>query len=272
MVDRTMPALLRNLRNRVTSLERRIARGTFQLPGRLSPTGAEVTDWDNAVNAGFYWGVNAAHQPTFGTATHWVGQVEVFNDDASTVKIVQTLMRPDVSTGPSFKRYWRSDTSAWSAWGYEDATAGLPLPISDYGNDNFSFTFTAASWGVIAGSSEITFGALPAPMMVDLRYNAQAGTTTAAAYAMLGVACIGGLTLNPDVNQVTGVQDFRDTPFANTPDSGTAIQLPVVGLKRVIVPAGSPTTRFRLWARRNTANGTQRMNYSRVEAIPVRWM
>ena len=123
MVDRTMPALLRNLRNRVTSVERRIARGTFQLPARLSQTGAEVTDWGDAVLPGFYWGVNAIHQPerdvdyvgatTFGWFT---GQVVVSPATTGILQIQQMLTRSDYGGGWEFSRVSKDGGTTWGPW------------------------------------------------------------------------------------------------------------------------------------------------------------
>ena len=133
MVDRTMPALLRNLRNRVTSLERRIARGTFQLPGRLGATGAEVTDWNDAVNVGFYWSENtAAHAPF---ADRFIGQVFVMGGDGPLAgRLVQEVRIP--TTGTQGQLTWRRFYSGgvWSAWGALDSkmtgTAAQRLQIA----------------------------------------------------------------------------------------------------------------------------------------------
>lgn len=270
MVDRTMPALLRSLRNRVTSLERRISRGTYQLPDRLSPTGAEVTDWNDATSVGFYWSENTAANAPF--ADRFLGQVFVMGGDGPIAgRLVQELQIP--TTGVQGRMVWRRYFSggAWTAWA-PDAWAGLPVPIKDFGNDSFSFTFPAASWGIIAGSSDISFGVLPAKLEVELRVSGMLGTTTAAAYAMLGASCRGGLNLDPEIDQ-DGLGSFRATPYSNIPDAGgSQYNNPVYGTKRVVVPAGSPTTVFRLWARRNTANGTQRVQYSQLEAVPIRWV
>lgn len=142
MVDRTMPALLRSLRNRVTSLERRLSRGTYQLPDRLSPMGAEVTDWNQAVAAGFYWGASAAHQPVhlvdyYGPTAHawWVGLVQVMPVPGGAVRIVQTLTRPNYPEGWEFSRQSNDGGASWSAWediGYDTGwlTSGLALVAS----------------------------------------------------------------------------------------------------------------------------------------------
>ena len=125
MVDRTAAALLRSLRNRMTSVERRIARGTFQLPGRLSVNGQRVADWDDALAAGFYWGHDAANQPNptadyRGPAhTWWTGLVQVF-PASSGDKVKQYLARPNyVGTAAAAWEFVRHSTDGgltWSRW------------------------------------------------------------------------------------------------------------------------------------------------------------
>lgn len=113
MVDRTMPALLRSLKNRVTSLERRLARGSYQLPPRLQQTGEQVTDWNDAVQVGFYWSTaTAANRPP--VALPLVGQV-FYNADAGIIE--QVLTTPSTNE-PLRNVTWRRVYSggSWSAW------------------------------------------------------------------------------------------------------------------------------------------------------------
>ena len=112
MVDRTMPALLRSLKNRVTALERRLARGSYQLPPRLQQTGEQVADWNDAVQVGFYSATAAAANAPEARAL--VGQV--FYDVAAGV-IAQEVFSPSTN-GPLRNITWRRVYSggAWSAW------------------------------------------------------------------------------------------------------------------------------------------------------------
>lgn len=112
MVDRSMPALLRDLRNRVTSLERRLARSSYQLPPRLQQTGEQVADWNDAVQVGFYSApASASHAPE---ALALVGRVFY---EGVTGAIAQEVFSP--SAEPSLRGLsWRRVYSggAWSPW------------------------------------------------------------------------------------------------------------------------------------------------------------
>lgn len=114
MVDRTMPALLRSLRNRVTSLERRISRGTYQLPDRLAPNGEQVTDWNTALAAGFYWSEDAANGPRSGAL---VGVVRVVGGGTFQGRLVQEVSIP-TGVGAQYPMTWRRvwTGTAWTTW------------------------------------------------------------------------------------------------------------------------------------------------------------
>ena len=151
------------------------------------------------------------------------------------------------------------------------ASLELPAPLVDRGDSAFSFTFPAGSWGNIAGSTALTFGVLERPLMVEIRVEGIGGTTTGSSYAMLGAGCRGGLDLDPQVDQATGLQTFQGCPFTNIPDTSVGYNNPMSGTKIVTIPAG-PLTDIRLWARRSAAIGTQRINYSSIIVTPIRWM
>src|SRR5690349_13070961 len=85
---------------RLTGVERRLARA---LPARLSSTGEEVTDWNNATKPGFYWSsTSALNNPTGNIA---VGHVYV-NGDPINPRVMQVVYYP--STGDSnLRKEWR---------------------------------------------------------------------------------------------------------------------------------------------------------------------
>lgn len=109
-----MSGLLRRLGTRVTSLERRIARGTFQLPDRLGGLGEQVTDWNSVRSAGFYWSEDAANGPRTGVL---VGVVKVVGGGTLAGRVVQEVSLPTstIDMVPAgWRRVWVSN--AWTAW------------------------------------------------------------------------------------------------------------------------------------------------------------
>lgn len=117
MVDRTMPALLRSLKNRVTSLERRVARGSYQLPDRLSQTGAEVTDWNDAVSNGFYWSTGSAANNPVGNIA--VGVVTSMGPTGGYNRVMQEVWFPStalVNQRKTWRRVLDLVTGTWTAW------------------------------------------------------------------------------------------------------------------------------------------------------------
>jgi len=139
MVDRTMPALLRSLRNRVTSLERRISRGTCQLPDRLAPNGEQVTDWNTALAAGFYWSEDAANGPRTGAL---VGVVRVVGGGTYQGRLVQEVSIP-TGVAAQYPMTWRRvwTGTGWTAW------AQLTGNIIDWTVPALQNGFTLASVG-----------------------------------------------------------------------------------------------------------------------------
>lgn len=134
MADRSMGGLLHSLESRLTLLERRLVRrggGTppppFILPDRLSDTGAEVLDWDDALEPGFYWSMGAANQPQHpdGGAVNFQGVV-TFNG-GFTGRIMQELHETSQSRfAVVYRRYWNG--TAWTAWeisGYDSDWVNL---------------------------------------------------------------------------------------------------------------------------------------------------
>jgi hypothetical protein len=107
MVDRTLSAMLRSLGGRVTSLERRLARGGSSIPGRLSPTGEQLTDWNDGTAVGFYWSLSTALNLPPGTSTRRVGWVR-----ATDTTVYQYAVDP--AGGAEWVRSWNGVT--WTAW------------------------------------------------------------------------------------------------------------------------------------------------------------
>lgn len=111
----SMDQKLRDQDDKILQLER-ARRTLYALPGRLSPDGLEVIDWNEATAAGFYWShVGALNNPTGDIA---VGQVLV-KADAPNPRIMQVVYFPSTNAD-ELRRTWRrvstDDGATWSAW------------------------------------------------------------------------------------------------------------------------------------------------------------
>lgn len=159
------------------------------------------------------------------------------------------------------RTHWIYTNGAWVVSG----AMPLPAPLVTYSTDQNTVTSAAGVWGNVPGASSLTFGTLSRALTVKLEYTCMASTTTSASYAMIGAACSGGLALVPERDPSTSTDRFHFTPF-----SQSDVYVPLAGSKIVTVPA-SPTTNFRLQFRRNTATGTQRVNYAKLTVTPIKW-
>lgn len=107
-----MDEMLADYKRRLIALERRLP-----APPRaaLSPAGQQVTDWNDAVNAGFYWGnANAANRPN----VSWGNCIVQRNAMPGFERIVQDYCQPS-GTRPTWRRvgYWEAGNPlAWSGW------------------------------------------------------------------------------------------------------------------------------------------------------------
>lgn len=138
MVDRSMPALLRNLRKRVTSVERRLTKVSAKtnwadlsplvipessLPSRLRTPTASPASLDTAYDTGWYAttpslpGVHPPYQFSAGPG-YWA--VEVTNVGGRSIQVA----RPWAGTGPVWQR-WRNNPGdgSWTAWYRIDRSA-----------------------------------------------------------------------------------------------------------------------------------------------------
>lgn len=103
------------------------------LPGRLSPAGLEVTDWDNALETGFYWGANAANSPSpidnAISPNYYTGIVKIFNASGN-FRIIQELR--EVRTNAVdviYTRYYNN--ISWSSWTADLSNLSGSLGASD---------------------------------------------------------------------------------------------------------------------------------------------
>lgn len=115
-IDKSFEGLLTDTRSRLEIVERRLG----ILPERISSSGRKVTDWNDAIDSGWYYGQGAANQPlslTGVTVDYWVGETKVFWTSGGIVRITQTLERPDINNGPIVQRTFNAGSSGvWSAW------------------------------------------------------------------------------------------------------------------------------------------------------------
>jgi len=125
-----------------------------QRPGRLTGTGQEQLDFNDAIEFGAHWGVNALNQPP-GPDTFWAVTTLPHGDGA---RYMQIAYRPNAPTLPPLYR-WGAPGVAWSAWAGQAPTYGTrPLGYA-YGTMAFD-PGTATSIVPIPGSPQITDGGM----------------------------------------------------------------------------------------------------------------
>lgn len=113
LIDKSFEGMLRDGDRQITELQRRLARAGA-LPDRLGPTGAEVTDWNLAVQPGFYWSNPGALNAPSGDG--FVGEVFVVGGGTFAGRIVQELRIPtNGATGrTTVRRIY--DGTTWGPW------------------------------------------------------------------------------------------------------------------------------------------------------------
>lgn len=129
----------------------------FSVADRLGSTGQEVTNWNDAVEPGFYWsessGTNAPH-----SGSAWVGQVLARDAGGGTVHVRQSVSELQPLLFPiEWSRIW--DGSTWSPWMRSDGLL-RPGAVSAGGTiqDSGEVTFTVGTGGVnITGVFTTTF-------------------------------------------------------------------------------------------------------------------
>lgn len=144
-----MPGWMRQKNKEIGRLQRR------GLPQRLSATGMQVTDWNDAVNAGFYWSEGSALNNPVGNIA--VGRVLV-KPTGVNPRVFQEVYFPsstDRARKVTYRRVLAIDTGIWSGWSVSGDDTGW---VS-------SGVFASASgWTVNSQSARIKDG------MVIIRY------------------------------------------------------------------------------------------------------
>lgn len=118
---------------RITLLERRLSRG-IQLPPRLSPDGEQVSDWDDALSVGFYWGSDALNGPPGGG--HAAG---VVTRDAELGSVFQEARRTLDETTTWTRYKW--STGVWTDWSPQYGGDTGWITLTPYFTSGWSGTF-----------------------------------------------------------------------------------------------------------------------------------
>lgn len=260
-VPRTMEEILRDTRRRLLLVERRLSvRGG--LPARLGPNGAQITDWNNATEVGFYWSDNGALNTP--VADRFVGEVYVINGGPLAGRVIQEVMLPAFSNmvTRTWRRTYNPTTGAWSAWFATNTSDALPDPKWSFGPSATSLTGGASSWQLIANST-FTYTP-PYDLWVDVEASAIMKASTG--YSMLGINITGGRTVGTDEAPDNSGSTSHWTPFTSS-TVDTSVKTPV---KRLLLPGGVGTN-FMIYARRNVGSGTHTCNYPTLMLLPVRW-
>lgn len=259
---RDFPSFIREARRRLTALERRLSTSGTPSGGGLPQ---EILDWDEALTPGRYWSefLVGLNTPPWSVLADWEGHVEY---ESPSGDLIQTA-RPATSAGqqPTFIR--RRVGGVWQGWVYVDATAALPQPQRATYSVLATVTVGAGSWQDMPGASPLSFGSLPAPLLVEAHFQAIA-VSTSTAYAMIGVVCVGGLSLPCLTDYWTSAtEDYSHSPFSNLVGN-----VHIAGTKQFVIPAQTPVTQMHMQMRRSAVLGTQQANYSKMEINPIRWM
>lgn len=88
------------------------------LPDRLSVGGKEVSDWNNAIEAGFYWGTSAANAPLAidaGAGAWFMGTVKVYNSPTN-FRIVQELREARYAGVDVVYTRYSDGAGVWQPW------------------------------------------------------------------------------------------------------------------------------------------------------------
>lgn len=122
-----------------------------QRPGRLTGTGQEQLDFDDAIEFGAHWGVNALNQPP-GSDTFWAVTTVPHGDGA---RYMQIAYRPNKPTLPPMYR-WGAPGVAWSAWAQQ-------APV--YGTQPIGYTYSTMSFD--PGTSTAVIPISGSPQVLD---------------------------------------------------------------------------------------------------------
>jgi hypothetical protein len=118
-----------------------------RLPARLGAEPKTVTDWNDAIENGFYWATNtASNAPEASWFYGWAV------NDGSANWAAQTLVRVD--NGKRFTR--RKHSGTWGSWVQMTDADGAPLGGTDWTYLSASLTGTAVSiTGLPSGVSDL---------------------------------------------------------------------------------------------------------------------
>lgn len=145
--------------------------------------------------------------------------------------------------------------------------SAIPLPPSyfGYGLAITTVTAPAATWEPVPTITPAVTYTPNAPLEVLVTYSASI-TGNGTVYGMIGVRASGGITVEPDYDQISGLQEFASTPFALA-----TTNTPTYGSKLLVLPGGVATT-LTMMRRRNTAAFAPAVNYTQMQVLPRRYV
>lgn len=140
----TLPDILKDLRRRLLRVERRLQR---LASGGLTPQ--EVTDWDDALEPGYYWGYDAANgpeeapgEPNLGWTTGYVMKFDQGGPQERTYQVVRECRATNITS--EYIRYGSSIIQG--AWTRVGGDTGW-VDASSWLNSGFSGTLQYRRFG-----------------------------------------------------------------------------------------------------------------------------
>lgn len=145
---------------RVEHLERNV-----EIPPQMTGSGKQVSNWDDAMDAGFYWSVGATNSPPVSPDGWWMGAV---HRNSINNRVMQTLHEAKGSTFVNgYCRYWNG--SSWGEWQMQGAgpfrgtTAERNLVIPGYLDEWYDETDQKVYLGSKSGTWRQKEGTITAP-------------------------------------------------------------------------------------------------------------
>lgn len=169
---RTPEGIFVRIRQRLDSLEERLAN---VLPRRLQPGGRQVADWNYATEAGFYWGISAAHGPTLDAGGLWTTGWVIVHDALHITQYVGDVGGATDKTD-LWKRSSADGGATWTATWFRVSSSEIPMPQTNTFTVKYSTaTTTPAVVGTMAipASPRRTFWVIT--VAASMGFNAGAG-------------------------------------------------------------------------------------------------
>ena len=133
------------VKRKITALERRQGGSSFQLPDRLSTEGQLITDWNDAIEDGWYYSTTgaSANAPFNG---EWVGHVQ---NNIVAGRLVQRLTSPYGNPSADVEFVRVKSGASWFAWRRGDGkltTGGVGGATMDAYYGRYALNAASTSW------------------------------------------------------------------------------------------------------------------------------